>query len=467
MTTQLNFQLKSVFTNDSRSYPIDPYLSYYYEIVALDPLINPSAYTFTKEVYVEGAPMGYDLYPDFETAFAATIEDLIAAATAQINVDKNTFYSTSSVEYNNPGVVSEFSGNGQVIVDSKQPINSVLTELADATLTTDQIVMKTLDGFDTVVTGEGGLGLLACTDNEAIQDELNTQMEHVEGLQDEIDRIDGSLALKADLVGGFIRIDQMPAVAIGTIQTAATQVAMLGLTTQIGDVVVRSDQNKTYMHNGGAAGTMADFTELLFPSASVSSVFGRIGTVIASLGDYAASLVSNDSSVSGTTVKDALQNLATAISAKFTLPGGGTSSQYLRGDGTLATFPSLARTKSTQSTSLVSSTSGGGTQISSTKSSQVRHTVSSSATATIGGAATSYVVLETAATNSATAGDWTEIGRVGTENTVTLAIVLNSISKGVGMLVADLDPGEWYRLRQLGTGTHSEAVLSGSKTIFG
>jgi hypothetical protein len=42
---------------------------------------------------------------------------------------------------------------------------------------------------------------------------------------------------------------------------------------------------------------------------AVTSVFGRIGAVVALLGDYAASLITNDSSVPGATVKDALENL--------------------------------------------------------------------------------------------------------------------------------------------------------------
>lgn len=46
----------------------------------------------------------------------------------------------------------------------------------------------------------------------------------------------------------------------------------------------------------------------------VSSVFGRIGAVVAVLGDYAASLVSNDSGVAGTTVADALDTLEAEIS---------------------------------------------------------------------------------------------------------------------------------------------------------
>ena len=49
---------------------------------------------------------------------------------------------------------------------------------------------------------------------------------------------------------------------------------------------------------------------------SVSSVFGRTGAVIALLGDYAASLITNDSSVVGATVKDALDNLDTLVAGK-------------------------------------------------------------------------------------------------------------------------------------------------------
>jgi hypothetical protein len=49
---------------------------------------------------------------------------------------------------------------------------------------------------------------------------------------------------------------------------------------------------------------------------TVSSVFARVGAVVATLGDYAASLVSNDSSVTGATVKDALNTLLTSVGLK-------------------------------------------------------------------------------------------------------------------------------------------------------
>lgn len=78
---------------------------------------------------------------------------------------------------------------------------------------------------------------------------------------------------------GSIHLTNLPATALTTVQTASSQSAMLALTTQEGDVVVRSDENKTYMHNGGSAGTMADFTLLATPTDAVTSVDGATGAI--------------------------------------------------------------------------------------------------------------------------------------------------------------------------------------------
>jgi hypothetical protein len=71
--------------------------------------------------------------------------------------------------------------------------------------------------------------------------------------------------------------------------------------------------------SGVAGATVKDalntLAGLIPPAAPVTSVFGRVGVVVATLGDYAASLVTNDSSVAGATVKDALNTLAGAIIA--------------------------------------------------------------------------------------------------------------------------------------------------------
>ena len=69
-------------------------------------------------------------------------------------------------------------------------------------------------------------------------------------------------------------------IALTTVQTAASQAAQLALTVQEGDVVVRTDQNKSYIRNSGTADDMTDFQELLTPTDAVLSVTTTDGTYI-------------------------------------------------------------------------------------------------------------------------------------------------------------------------------------------
>ena len=80
------------------------------------------------------------------------------------------------------------------------------------------------------------------------------------------------------LTGTTFSVDQ---IALTTVQTADNESEQLGLTTQEGDIVVRTDQNKSYVRNSGSAGTMADFTELLTPTDQVLSINGNTGAISA------------------------------------------------------------------------------------------------------------------------------------------------------------------------------------------
>lgn len=70
------------------------------------------------------------------------------------------------------------------------------------------------------------------------------------------------------------------AVSLTDVYTAADQDEHLGLTPtpNQGDVVIRTDENKTYIHNGGTANTMADYTELA-TTGGVNSINGATGVV--------------------------------------------------------------------------------------------------------------------------------------------------------------------------------------------
>ena len=84
----------------------------------------------------------------------------------------------------------------------------------------------------------------------------------------------------SNITTGTLPNSVVPPIAMTTVQVANSDAAMLALTTEEGDVVVRSDLNTSYIRNGGTTGTMADFTELLSPISGVISVNGMTGIVV-------------------------------------------------------------------------------------------------------------------------------------------------------------------------------------------
>lgn len=66
---------------------------------------------------------------------------------------------------------------------------------------------------------------------------------------------------------------------ITDVSVVASEAAQLALTAQEGDVAVRTDLSKSYIHLGTALGTMADWQELLSPTDAVQSVAGKTGVV--------------------------------------------------------------------------------------------------------------------------------------------------------------------------------------------
>lgn len=107
-----------------------------------------------------------------------------------------------------------------------------------------------------------------------------------------------------------IKIDASPNAVTIAAQTgeAINGVASKTLAAQwdVGRVVAIEGEN--YMVSGSSGGG----------GGAVSSVFGRIGAVIAAAHDYKASQIDNDSSVSGTEVSDALNTLSAAIGTLVT-----------------------------------------------------------------------------------------------------------------------------------------------------
>lgn len=90
---------------------------------------------------------------------------------------------------------------------------------------------------------------------------------------------------------GKIPVGQIPATAISDTFVVASQAAMLATDAQVGDVAVRTDQNKTYILRAEPATSLANWQELLTPTSPVTSVFGRTGAITAASGDYTVAQV--------------------------------------------------------------------------------------------------------------------------------------------------------------------------------
>lgn len=102
------------------------------------------------------------------------------------------------------------------------------------------------------------------------------------------DRVDDRIDLQKGQASGLATLDsgskiptaQLPGLALTDVYTVANQAAQLALTAEEGDIAIRTDQSKTYAHNGGSSGTMADWSELLTPTDTVTSVNGQTGVVV-------------------------------------------------------------------------------------------------------------------------------------------------------------------------------------------
>lgn len=85
----------------------------------------------------------------------------------------------------------------------------------------------------------------------------------------------------------------LPALAISDTFVVASQTAMLAVTAEVGDIAVRTDLNKTFILRVTGASTLANWQEILTPTAAVSSVAGKTGAVTLTASDVGLGSVGN------------------------------------------------------------------------------------------------------------------------------------------------------------------------------
>jgi len=91
----------------------------------------------------------------------------------------------------------------------------------------------------------------------------------------------------------LIPVNQLPSISITDTFVVATEAAMLALTVQVGDVCVRTDINNTYILSTSPGTLLSNWTEMLSPMGSVSSVNGQTGAVNITKADVGLGLADN------------------------------------------------------------------------------------------------------------------------------------------------------------------------------
>lgn len=129
--------------------------------------------------------------------------------------------------------------------------------------------------------------------------------------------------------------------------------------------------------------------------------------------------------------------------------------------------PVSVPTESEVSHSIVTGTGATGFQVSASKNAMVNYNVTIATTATIGGSSDGTVVLEIAPTNSASAGDWKEIGRFRNGQAITLALALQSVQTIGGQIGGFIPAGYYAKLRSINNaGTPTYTYNSGQEVLL-
>jgi hypothetical protein len=125
---------------------------------------------------------------------------------------------------------------------------------------------------------------------------------------------------------GKVPEGQLPAIAITDVFSVASQVAMLALTAQRGDIAIRTDLNRSFALAAEPASTLGNWLELRTPTDAVLSVAGQTGVVTLTPGDVGAAPAAHASATNNPHGVTAAQ-----VGAEPSIAAG-TATQYWRGD---------------------------------------------------------------------------------------------------------------------------------------
>ena len=171
-------------------------------------------------------------------------------------------------------------------------LNHDSTTRTDSTSSTSPNYGASFTVIDSIVTN--GTGHITDVNTKTVtlpaSDDTNTTytQEAIDSSNDAILRLVGSDSTNDDIkliAGANITLNvnegtdeiTIASQAFGNVFTVNSEAAMIAATSTGGDLVVRTDVSKTFIHNGGTTGTVADFTELQFSGINTLNITASDG----------------------------------------------------------------------------------------------------------------------------------------------------------------------------------------------
>jgi len=172
-----------------------------------------------------------------------------------------------------------------------------------------------------------------------------------------------------------------------------------------------------------------------------------------------STITSTPTTLSGYGITDAATG--SALAGKFNTPTG-TTSQYVRGDGSLATLPTASVPTQSSATRSLNTIY----QVSGTRPAWVTYSVQLTVTATIAGGQNGDVVLEIASDAGFTASVQT-LSISGLGQVYSLAVAIQGVQPQTGVVSGFVPAGYYVRLRTVNnTGTPAYLFRAGQETLL-
>ena len=109
----------------------------------------------------------------------------------------------------------------------------------------------------------------------------------------------------------------IPSIAITDTFVVATEVAMLALSAEVGDVAIRTDLKKSFILQTSPASVLANWQELRTPTDVVTSVNGATGDIVLGGGDLLVETVSNVTGGANITTSDTIDGALGKLNTKL------------------------------------------------------------------------------------------------------------------------------------------------------